>query len=289
MNNTVRVRLISRIMAALFILIFVSTVALSIIGITFANDAYTSEHILSYNTNSLTWNEGATDIEGNGAYNIGLFDKLASDKDDGTKQMEPGDGGSGSFRLFNTTSRPLEYTASIYMVTNVDVPIVADFPNFDPANNAIDNYALPFDIEGAQVLRVVSGKLEGYENCEFVAEWEWPFTVSPEQDIIDTEIANREDTYVSIGVMVTVTDPMAQEGVISPDPATCNCMICLFGGGCAMCWLCWTLTIIAIFVAALCAISIVLSLMYGLWWIAMIAISLLCVVGFIILLLMLLL
>lgn len=285
MNNTVRVRLISRIMAALFILIFVSTVALSIIGITFASDAHSSEHILTYNTNSLTWNEGAIGIGDDGSYSIDLFDTLPLGED-GMKIIAPGANDGGSFRLLNSTSRPLEYTAAVYFITDSGVPITADFPNFDPSNT-VEDYALPIELEGAEVLRVVSGQLGGYESCEFIVEWEWVLSAGDEQDVLDTEIGNLEFSELSLGVMVTVTDPMAQEGVISPDPATCNCMICLFGGGCAMCWLCWTLTIIAIFVAALCAISIVLSLIYGLWWIAMIAISLLCVVGFIILLLML--
>lgn len=287
MNKKVKVGLISRIMATLFILIFVSVITFSILGFTFASDAHSSEHILSYNTNSLTWNDGATGIEEDGSYSIDLFDTLPVGED-GMKIIAPGANDGGSFSLLNTTSRPLEYTASIYLVTDSSVPIVADFPNFDPTNT-VDNYVLPFEIEGAEVLRVVSGNLDSYESCEFIVEWEWAFSVGDEQDILDTAIGNLEFSELSLGIMVTVTDPMAEDGIISPDPSTCNCMICLFGGGCAMCWLCWTLTAIAIFVTALCAVSIVLSLVYGLWWIALIAISLLCVVGFIILLLMLLL
>ena len=142
MNKTVRIKLITRIMATLFVLLFVSTLTFSIIGITFASEARSSEHILSYNTNSLTWNDGATGIGEDGSYSIDLFDTLPVGED-GMKIIAPGANDGGSLSLLNTTSRPLEYTAAIYLITDSGVPIIADFPNFDPANNLIDSYALP--------------------------------------------------------------------------------------------------------------------------------------------------
>ena len=272
MNKTAGTRIITRIMAALFILLFVSTITFSVIGLTFASDAHSSEHILTYNTNSLTWNDGATGIGEDGSYSINLFDSLPVG-DDGMKIIAPGAHSGGSLSLLNTTARPLEYTAAVYLLTDSGVPITADFTNFTP-ENAVENYVLPSEVEGAEVLRAVSGALGAYESCEFIVEWEWAFFNSDEDDIRDTEIGNLEFSELSIGVIVTVSDPMAEEGIISPDPSTCNCMVCLFGGGCAMCWLCWTLTAIAIFVAVICVASIVVSLAYGLWWISMIAISL---------------
>ena len=286
MEKRIAERIISRVMAALFLLIFVSALTFSIIGITFASEAHSSEHILSYDTNSLTWNDGATGIGEDGSYSIDLFNTLPVGED-GMKIIAPGAKDGGSFSLINKTSRPLEYTAAIFIITDSGVPIIADFPSFDPSNT-VEDYALPQDLADAKVLRVVSGELGSYKSCEFIVEWEWAFTVGDEQDMIDTGIGNLELSELSIGVMVTVSDPMAQDGVIAPDPSTCNCMVCLFGGGCAMCWLCWTMTAIVIFVGGLCVISIVLSLVYGLWWIAMIAVSLLCVIGFAILLIMLL-
>ena len=95
-----------------------------------------------------------------------------------------------------------------------------------------------------------------------------------------------EDSAPEDGANSSETAP--EDGASSPDSAECTCKLCLFGGGCTMCRICNALVTIAILVITACAVSIILSVIYGLLWIALIAVSLVCVLGCAVLLLILL-
>ena len=158
MNKTVKKRRISRILSALFMLLFLILSSIAIVGVTYADKAHIPDHVLNYDTNRLFWEEGTSDIYEDGTYRLNLFDSLPVGND-GMKIIAPGANDGGSMRLINRTSHKIEYTAAIFLINSDGVPITADFTNFDSLNRVV-NYTPPFDIGNAKILRAVEGELD---------------------------------------------------------------------------------------------------------------------------------
>lgn len=204
MNKTVLKRRAGFILSCAFAIVLISLIAATIVGVTYADKAHSSEHVLNYETNRLYWNDGVTGVNRDGTYQLDLFSSLPTG-DDGMKIIAPGAKDGGSMSLVNKTGHSVQYSALIFLMSGDGVPITADFSNFDPSN--IDaNPTLPEDFSDATVLRAVTGELKGYEKCEFIIEWEWAFSTGDDGDILDTELGNLDLSELSIGVWVTVSD-----------------------------------------------------------------------------------
>ena len=203
-NKTVLKRRVRFALLCAFAIVLISLIAATIVGVTYADKAQSSEHVLNYETNRLFWNDGVTGVERDGSYQLDLFSSLPVG-DDGMKIIAPGAKDVGSMSLVNKTGHSIQYSALIFLVSGDGVPIKADFSNFDPEN--IDaNPILPEDFSDASVLRAVTGELAGHEKCEFIIEWEWAFSTDAESDIFDTELGNLDLSELSVGVFVTVSD-----------------------------------------------------------------------------------
>lgn len=53
-------------------------------------------------------------------------------------------------------------------------------------------------------------------------------------------------------------------GELTPEPPSCSCLICFFGGECTTCWLCWLFVILIALCAVIVLVTIILILIYGL-------------------------
>ena len=221
MNKTVKKRRISRILSALFMLLFLILSSIAIVGVTYADKAHIPDHVLNYDTNRLFWEEGTSDIYEDGTYRLNLFDSLPIGND-GMKIIAPGANDGGSMRLINRTSHKIEYTAAIFLINSDGVPITADFTNFDSLNRVV-NYTPSLDIGNAKILRAVEGELDGYGAEDFYVSWEWEFSRGDEEDLFDTELGNLEISEITLGVYITVNDslepstPSTENGYVNVD------------------------------------------------------------------------
>lgn len=206
MNKTVKRRRVSRILSALFVLLFLSCITLAIVGVTYADKAHTPDHVLNYDIGRLFWADGVSDIYEDGTYRLNLFDSLPVGED-GMKIIAPGANDGGAMRLVNKTSHSVDYVATIFLINDAGVPITADFTNFNSLNRATD-YTLPSDLSSAKVLRAVEGRIEGYGATDFYISWEWAFSSGAEGDTLDTAIGDLEISEVTLGVYLTVYDSL---------------------------------------------------------------------------------
>ena len=206
MKKRINQKRLGFIMSSLFALLFVAIIAFTIVGVTYADKAHIPDHVLNYETNRLYWSHGVSDIDDGGYYSLNLFESLPTGED-GMKIIAPGANSGGSMRLLNKTGHKIEYSATIFLINDAGVPITADFTNFDLTNIDTD-YSLPDDVYSAKVLRAVKGELAGYGACDFVIEWEWAFSTGEDGDAFDTELGNLDLSEITLGVWITVSDPI---------------------------------------------------------------------------------
>ena len=190
----------SLILSTVFVLLLIATLAFTIVGVTYADSDNTPDHVLNYETNRLYWSHASSDIEEDGTYRLNLFDSLPTGED-GMKIIAPGATDGGSLRLVNKTGHSIEYSATIFLISEDDVPITADFWNFAP-ENIETGHELPSEIADAKVLRSVSGVLSGFGTCEFRIRWEWAFEAGDEADEFDTYLGDLELSEIELGVWV---------------------------------------------------------------------------------------
>ena len=187
-----------------------------VLEITYAGREDGPDHILTYTTNSLVWDE-ATGIDEHGVAQMSLFDAIYGETVDGngTPVVAPGTEGFNILRLKNESSDTITYTAVLYCIkTNEELPVevVLQGEYFTDT----DSYSLPYQVAEENVLRAVTGTLPTDQIQDFDISWQWEFETNEDQDRIDTILGDRDELdNITVGMYIVVED----EGrIVDPNP-----------------------------------------------------------------------
>ncbi len=189
------------------------------VGFTWAGRSEVPERILTYTQGKLTWDSTAG-VDENGAAELPLFEAVYQnvDADNGEAVVAPGTEGSSIVRLKNSVDRVIKYTAVLYRVRSTDLlPVDASLSGegFTETNS----YELPQGVKAEDVIRAVSGTVDGGKIRDFDIDWNWRFYDSDEQDVIDTWLGDKaaggDADDVIVGLYIVVED---EDDFIDPDP-----------------------------------------------------------------------
>lgn len=224
-------RTTSRLEAVLALLLAQLLLLPAALGMTYASGGTRPEHVLTYTTGRLTW-DSATATDPQGAARLALFrrdyDNVASA--DRQRVVAPGTSGETVVRLKNDTNRTVYYTAVLYeKKTDLRIPVTAALEGEGFADT--ERYSLPEGVEQAQVVRAVSGSVDGRQRQDFSMLWQWLFDEGPRQDAVDTALGDAATDMEELGFYLTVTDQGGSGGgVITPveNPKTGDSFSCVW-------------------------------------------------------------
>lgn len=177
------------------------------LGFTYAGRSETPDHILTYSENKLTW-DSATDIDGNGVVQLHLFDAQypGAKSEDDALVVAPGTEGFHIVRLKNDVAGPVTYTAVLYRIAeNEELPVQSALEGTGFADT--DTYSLPTGVAEENVIRAVSGSINGGSIVDFDIRWLWDYETDEAQDAIDTFLGNADEAdRVIVGLYIVVED-----------------------------------------------------------------------------------
>ena len=187
-----------------------------VLEITYAGREDGPDHILTYTTNSLVWDE-ATGIDEHGVAQMSLFDAIYDETVDGNgdKVVAPGTEGFNIIRLKNASPNTITYTAVLYCIkTNDDLPVEVTLQGEHFLDT--DSYSLPHQVEEENVLRAVAGTLPKDQIQDFDISWLWNFETDEEQNRIDTILGSQDDPdNITVGMYIVVED---NGQIVDPNP-----------------------------------------------------------------------
>lgn len=224
-------RTTSRLEAVLALLLAQLLLLPAALGMTYASGGTRPEHVLTYTTGHLTW-DSATATDPQGAARLALFrrdyDNVASA--DRQRVVAPGTSGETVMSLKNDTNRTVYYTAVLYeKKTDLRIPVTAALEGEGFADT--ERYSLPEGVEQAQVVRAISGSVDGRQRQDFSVLWQWLFDEGPRQDAVDTALGDAATDMEELGFYLTVTDQGGSGGgVITPveNPKTGDSFSCVW-------------------------------------------------------------
>lgn len=188
-----------------------------VLEITYAGRSEGPDHILTYTSNNLLWDD-ATGIDEDGVAVLNLFDSTYENVDgNGDKVIAPGTEGGSIIRLKNDSKRTVTFTAVLYrIVTNEAIPVEVELEgkNFDQTTD----YQLPDRVQAEQVVEAVTGQLDASTIQDFDITWVWNYAEGEDQNAMDTILGNAEEEGITVGLYIVVED---QGEIVGPNlPST---------------------------------------------------------------------
>ena len=181
-----------------------------VIEFTYSGRQEAPNHILTYTENKLTW-DSATNIREDGSAELDLFNAIYDNAEsaDGKNIIVPGTEGYNIVRLKNDVSGPVNYTAVLYRIHTSDkIPVSATLDGENFTDTTV--YSLPDDVKEAQVVRAVSGTLDGSRIQDFDIQWRWNYYDDDAQDLVDTYLGSKsafgDADKVTVGLYIVVED-----------------------------------------------------------------------------------
>lgn len=186
----------------------------AVLEITYAGRSEGPDHILTYTTNHLQWDD-ATGIDEDGVAVLNLFDTAYAHVDgNGDKVIAPGTEGSSIIRLKNDSKRTVTFTAVLYrIVTNEAIPVEVALEGVNFTQTA--DYQLPDQVLAEQVVVAVTGELDASTIQDFDITWIWNYAEGEDQNTMDTILGNAEEEGITVGLYILVQD---EGDVIIPTP-----------------------------------------------------------------------
>jgi len=187
---------------------------------TYANRSEAPDHILTYTRAKLTWDNASGINADTGAAELSLFDARYDETvfaQNGDNLIAPGTEGFNIVRLKNDVKGTVKFTAVLYSIStdeNIPVTIGLDSENVTDT----DTYILPDGIDKSNVIRAVTGTIEGGRIQDFDISWIWNFYESDQQDITDTILGNKDMLdNLTVGFYIVVEDNNSYVLPESPD------------------------------------------------------------------------
>lgn len=174
--------------------------------------------LITYERNNLKWGY-EIEVDENGTAMLDLFDATYDNvaSGDGANVIAPGTEGTDTLQMQNKVRGSVTYTAVLYMIKDDGrLPVNASLNGLDFTDT--DSYVLPEGVEEQQVIRAVTGELDGGELVDFEISWLWEYDESVDQDVIDTILGNEAGSDgITVGLYVTVEDENVYFSFLNPN------------------------------------------------------------------------
>lgn len=215
------------------------------LGQSWAGRSETPDHLLTFNMRGrLVW-DSETVVDDNGVAQLNLFDSKYGDPvtvdsgDDNIKLVAPGTGKQTMIRLYNRVSGSVTYKAVLYQLqASIHDDMEDENGKIDMADKLNtemrllhadegkgyvkdDNPFLPKGVKPEQVIKAVTGRLQGGQYQDFDISWLWKFEdedpddpgMKDRNDQIDTllgslaaQAAEGEIPNTTVGLYIVVED-----------------------------------------------------------------------------------
>ena len=181
-------------------------------GFTYAGRNESPHHVLTYTTGSLTWNSATGVDPDTGVAELSLFSDHYQNvqSDNGEKVVAPGTENTNIVRLKNSVSRTITYVAVMYRIKEETALPVEPTLLDDEAFTNTDTYPLPDGVTQDQVVRAVTGTVDGGQIQDFDIHWQWNYYDSDQRDQVDTALGNEaawvEADEVTAGLYIVVME-----------------------------------------------------------------------------------
>lgn len=193
--------------------------------LTYAGRSESPNHILTYTTGNLVWDD-ATDIDtATGAAMLDLFSNQYENvqSDNGDSVVAPGTGNTGIVRLKNDVSRTITYVAVLYCVKESETlpiwPVLAENEAFTQLET--EGCPLPDGVAESQVVQAVTGTVGDEQIQDFDIAWQWNYYDNDQRDAVDTVLGNKaafvEPDDVTAGLYIVVEEDGPPAPPIEPD------------------------------------------------------------------------
>ena len=193
-----------------------------VVSMTYAGNSESPEHIITYRTKSLTW-DNDTEVRDDGSGILTLFDTdYQNVKSQNTDRLvAPGTEGDNIVRLKNECGNTVSYTATMYKVTsNDELPVKADMQS---EAEETEDHVLPENIEKENAVKSYKGSLKNGQIADFTIDWLWNFYDDDDQDKADTQFgdnaAEGNPENVLMGIYIVIDDEGKR---VYPSPKTGN-------------------------------------------------------------------
>ena len=180
---------------AILILFILQVILLPVmIGLTYATRSERPEHILTYTTGALRWDQN-TSVRSDGSADLSFFETLYKNvtAQNAEKVLAPGTEKDSVIRLKNNTKRTIRYTAFLYSRTDTEkLPLNASLEGRSFSD--VSGTSLPDTIKADTVIRTVGGTLYANQMQDFDINWFWAFEDEKDtdaRDLIDTYLGNK--------------------------------------------------------------------------------------------------
>lgn len=180
------------------------------IGFTYASRSESPQHLLTYTTGTLTWDD-KTGIRPDGVAILALFDTEYQNvhTQNGDRLVAPGTEKTCIVRLKNNAGNAIRYTALLYRIKEEDLlPVAPQLTGTGFADTGI--YPLPEGVTQDQVVRAVTGTLDAGALQDFDIQWGWRYYEDAARDQMDTALGNKaafaQADEVIAGVYIVVED-----------------------------------------------------------------------------------
>lgn len=168
------------------------------------------DHVLTYTTGSLTWDD-QTEVRPDGTARMGLFSETHQNvaSSNGERVLAPGTASASTTRLENESTGSIRYIAVMYRIK--DEPALPVEPELSGSGfEETDDYPLPGGIEEGQVVRAVTGTVEAGGVQDFGIAWSWSYFEDGNRDVVDTRLGDTaaylDADEVTAGLYIVVED-----------------------------------------------------------------------------------
>ena len=134
----------------------------------------------------------------------------------------PGTENTDIVRLKNDVSRTVRYVAVMYRIKEEDSLPVEPALTDDSAFSDTADYPLPDGVDESQVVRAVTGTVDGGQIQDFDIAWNWNYYESGQRDRTDTVLGDKaaffEADEVTAGIYIVVEDSSGNDPSDPGDP-----------------------------------------------------------------------
>lgn len=162
------------------------------------------EHTLTYTKGKLTWTDAPVDKNGVAVFDLFSDTYVNVRSHNADRIVAPGTNGEAVIHLHNAVEGEVAYTAVLYRkTTRKELPVEI---TLNAGNKAEDtgSFDLPEAVSVDQIIRAVTGTVDGKSAQDLVIDWNWPIEKDSE---LDTELGNGQtpNEYL-VGLYIVIED-----------------------------------------------------------------------------------